>query len=155
MIQEEINSKIFCVVMKAGRMTTNEFVRAMRKAEQELENPKGKQTMKALVQQGQGVTSVTLNHPDMKAIENTLAKFGVDYAIHHDKANGEYQIFFKGKDADVISAALKQVMAEQVTKKEKAPSLAMKMKRIAEELAKVATKSKSKEHEHEKSQPER
>ena len=43
--------------------------------------PHGKQTVKQLIGQNQGVSTVESNDPDIKAFDRIARKYGVDYAI--------------------------------------------------------------------------
>lgn len=49
--------------------------------------PHGKQTVKQLVGQNQGVSNVELTDPSIRAFERIARKYGVDYAVKRDRAN--------------------------------------------------------------------
>ena len=48
--------------------------------------PKGKQTIRELVGQNQGVTNIDIAGTDLKGFEKYAREFGVDYAITRDKS---------------------------------------------------------------------
>ena len=90
--------------------------------------PCGKQSVKKLIGQNQGVTRVDLSHDDdVKQFEHVARKYGVDYAI--TKVKGEkprYLIFFKARDNDALTAALEEYTAQRMRGKGK-PSLHSKL----------------------------
>lgn len=94
--------------------------------------PHGKQSVKQLIGQNQGVTSIESNDHDIKAFDKVARKYGVDYAIKKVKdENGKhkYIIFFKGRDNDAITSAFKEYTAKSMEKAKK-PSVLKKLKDI-------------------------
>ena len=71
-------------------------------------NPHGKQTVKQLIGQNQGVSNIEITDPSIKEFEKIARKYGVDYAVKKDRSSSppKYLIFFKGRDADALTAAL-------------------------------------------------
>ena len=69
--------------------------------------PRGKQTVKQLIGQNQGVSNIEITDPSIKDFERIARKFGVDYAVKKDRSSSppKYLIFFKGRDADALTAA--------------------------------------------------
>jgi hypothetical protein len=61
--------------------------------------PHGKQTVKQLIGQNQGVSNVELTDPSIRAFERIARKYGVDYAVKRDRANDppRFLIFFKSR----------------------------------------------------------
>ncbi len=80
--------------------------------------PHGKQTVKQLIGQDQGVSNIEINDPSMKDFNRIARKYGVDYAIRRDKNSDppRFLIFFKSRDADAITAAFQEYSEKQVTK---------------------------------------
>ena len=78
--------------------------------------PHGKQTVKQLVGQNQGVSNVELTDPSIRAFERIARKYGVDYAIKRDRANDppRFLIFFKSRDTDALTAAMKEYAGKRV-----------------------------------------
>ena len=75
---------------------------------------RGKQTVKQLVGQGQGVNTVELEDPSVRDFDRVARKYGVDYAITKDKSGDvpKYLCFFKARDADAMTAAFNAYSAE-------------------------------------------
>ena len=85
--------------------------------------PHGKQTVKKLIGQNQGVSSIDVADKDIKEFERITRKYGVDYAVH--RAKGEkprYVVFFKARDTDALNAAFEEFTQAKELKKEK-PSI--------------------------------
>ena len=64
----------------------------------------GRQSVKKLVGQNQGVSNVELSGEDIKAFERVARKYGVDYAVKKVKGDApRFLIFFKARDADALT----------------------------------------------------
>ena len=117
---------------------------------------KGKQSVKELIGQGQGVSSMDIGDSGIKDFKKIANKYGVDFAIVKDK-NADpplYTVFFKAKDADAIKQILKEYAAKQMKKKEKAaekkPSILQKLKKFKEKVASMPRKDKERRKEQER-----
>ena len=73
---------------------------------------RGKQTVKQLTQQNQGVSNIDIQDKEIRQFERIARKYGVDYAVKKDRSTSppKYMIFFKGRDADAITAAFQEYM---------------------------------------------
>lgn len=73
----------------------------------------GKQSVKELIGQQQGVSKVDVDKTDLKGFERYARKYGVDYAIRKDRSADppRYYVFFKAKDSDALSAAFSEYAA--------------------------------------------
>ena len=80
--------------------------------------PHGKQTVKQLIGQNQGVSNVELTDPSIRAFERIARKYGVDYAVKRDRANDppRFLIFFKSRDADALTSAFNEYAGKKVRK---------------------------------------
>ena len=90
--------------------------------------PHGKQSVKQLVGQGQGVSNIELTDPSIRDFDRIARKYGVDYAVKRDRSSDppRFLIFFKGRDNDAITAAFQEYTNQKV-KKASRPSV---MKRL-------------------------
>lgn len=117
---------------------------------------KGKQSVKELIGQGQGVSSMEVGDSGIRDFKKIANKYGVDFAIVKDKDVDppKYMVFFKAKDADAITQVLKEYAAKQTKKKERAekerPSILKKLQKFKEKVASMPRKSKEKRKEHER-----
>lgn len=73
-------------------------------------HPRGKQTVKQLVRQNQGVSNIEVDDPGIRAFERVARKYGVDYAVKKDRSSNppKYLVFFKARDADAVTAAFQE-----------------------------------------------
>ena len=132
------------LVINSAKLTGRLFIAAIRKFLEHNKNktaviPHGKQTVKQLIGQNQGVTSIESNDPDIKAFDRVARKYGVDYAVkkvRDDEGKSKYIIFFKGRDNDAVTSAFKEYTAKSM-EKEKKPSI---QKKLQEMGAKVQNK---------------
>ena len=129
-MQEDIEHRAVTLAINTGKMTGRTFRNALAKLLHFLKNkhqqhkqvkPRGKQSVKKLIGQNQGVSRVDLSHDDdVKQFEHVARKYGVDYAI--TKVKGEkprYLIFFKARDNDALTAALEEYTVQRVRGKDK------------------------------------
>lgn len=143
-MQEEVDSKTIALVINSAKLTGRLFIAAIRKFLEHNKNktaviPHGKQTVKQLIGQNQGVTSIESNDPDIKAFDRVARKYGVDYAVkkvRDDDGKSKYIIFFKGRDNDAVTSAFKEYTVKSM-EKEKKPSI---QKKLQEMGAKVQNK---------------
>ena len=143
-MQEEVDSKTVALVINSAKLTGRLFIAAIRKFLEHNKNknaviPHGKQTVKQLIGQNQGVTTFESNDIDVKGFERYARKYGVDYAIKKVRDNtgkAKFIVFFKGRDNDAITSAFKEYTAKSM-EKEKKPSI---MKKLHEMSAKVQNK---------------
>jgi hypothetical protein len=158
-MQEEVDSRTVALVINTAKLTGRVFIAAIRKflEHQSVKKyqkaeviPHGKQSVKQLIGQNQGVTSIESNDPDIRAFEKVARKYGVDYAIKKvkdDSGKHKYVIFFKGRDNDAITAAFREYTAKAMEKARK-PSILKKLQEIGavmQNQVKERTKEKKRE----------
>lgn len=109
--------------------------------------PRGKQTVKALVGQNQGVANIEIDDKNIKDFDRVARKYGVDYAVKKDRTTSppKYLVFFKARDADALTAAFKEYTADTVKKRSR-PSIIQKLRAILPQVREQA-KEKKKELE--------
>ena len=149
-MQDEINEKTVALYIKTGKLTAEVLQKAMKAAlaqskKQIGKQPHGKQTLKQLMKQNTGVSSMEITDANIKAFEPVAKKYGIDYSLK--KVKGEepprYLVFFKGRDVDVMTEAFKEFAAKQLNK-EKKPSI-RKALAAFKEKAKQMNQSRQKE----------
>ena len=165
-MQEEVENKTVHLAIQTGKVTVKTLLRGLhawyrhhqRKkdvAKMSGESVKGKQSVKELIGQGQGVSSMDIGDSGIKDFKKIANKYGVDFAIVKDKEAdpARYTVFFKAKDADAITQILKEYAAKQTKKKERAakekPSILQKLKKFKEKGASMPRKSKERRKERE------
>ena len=130
-LQEEITQKTLALCVETGKMTAQLLQQAMKKVLADMEkhkkNPQlrhGKQTLRQLMKHNTGVSNIEITDSNIKAFESTAKKYGIDFALKKDATESppRYLVFFKGRDADVLTAAFKEFSAKKLTQ-EKKPSI--------------------------------
>lgn len=158
-MQEEIENRTVTLIISAVKLTARELKagmdkylsekksKAMEKARAAPEKPSGKQTVKQLVGQNQGVSNIEVTERNIKGFDRVARKYGVDYAIKKDKT-GEiprYLVFFKARDADALTAAFTEYTGKKAKAKEKPSIIRMLRALRAPEIAKDVTRVRNKD----------
>ena len=132
-MQEEVESRSLTLAINTAKLTGRTLKNAIakllayrknKKAAKAYVHPQGKQSVKKLIGQNQGVSSIELADGSIR-----------DFAIKKDKSAGKprYLVFFKARDADALTAALK----EYAGKKERLPSVLKKLRDLTAQAAKA------------------
>ena len=157
-MQEQINEKTVALSIKTAKLTAEILQKAVKKMLEARKHKtskeyKGKQTLKHLMKQNTGVSSMEITDANIKAFEPIAKKYGIDYSLK--KVKGEepprYLVFFKGRDVDVMTEAFKEFAAKQLNK-EKKPSIRKalaafkeKAKQLNQNREKVKNKDRGRE----------
>lgn len=149
-VQEEIEQKTFNIVVSTTKLTARTVLNAGRAAlrEYQARASSGKQSVRMLLRQGRGVSSVEISKTGIRGFERYAKKYGIDYAIRKDNAEvpPRYLVFFKAPDADAFNAAFKEYSAS-VLNKTKRPSVLAKLHELAQTIAELPGKVRNKEQE--------
>ena len=128
-MQDEVNEKTIALYIKTGKLTAQTLQKAMKailsKGKKQLaKQPQGKQSLKQLMKQNAGVSNIEITEGNIKAFESTAKKYGIDFALKKDTTESppRYLVFFKGRDADVLTAAFKEFSAKKLNR-DKKPSI--------------------------------
>lgn len=163
-MQEEVENRAVTLVISATKLTgrllkaailkylASRKEKRLQKARAAPEKPTGKQTVKQLIGQNQGVSNIEINDPSIKDFERIARKYGVDYAVKKDRSASppKYLIFFKGRDADALTAAFSEYTQKKVKKADRSerPSVLAKLAQFKELLKNtVVDRSRRKELE--------
>jgi hypothetical protein len=108
----------------------------------------GKQSVKKLIGQGQGVSNIEITDNNIRSFERIARKYGVDYALRKDTTGiiPKYLVFFKARDADALTAAFKEYSGKSI-KREKKPSALAKLNKFKELMKSSPKREKKKELE--------
>ena len=158
-MQEDIENKTVALAINTTKLTVRElraailkFLAAQKNKSKSRDSPEishGKQSVKTLAKQNQGMTSIEITDKNIKSFERVAKKYGVDFAVKKDKSitPPKYIVFFKGRDADAITAAFTEFTSKTMKKAER-PSVLIQLKKFTELVKNTITdrvKSKSKE----------
>ena len=129
-MQDEVRDKSVAFVISigktGGRLTADLLRAAMRRYLEQSRHPQahhGKQTVKQLVEQGAGVQNIEITDKNIKSFERVARKYGVDFALKKDPAQGRYLVFFKARDADALNAAFAEYTAKTLNRQRGKPSI--------------------------------
>ena len=154
-MQEETTQKTIALAIKTAKLDGKMLQAALRKLLQLYRKARdtphrGKQTLKQLMRHGTGVSNIEITDPSIKEFEKIARKYGVDYAVKKDRSTSppKYLIFFKGRDADALTAAFTEYTSKKVKKAEKTerPSVLAKLSQF-KEMVKNAVVDRTKRKE--------
>ena len=166
-MQEDVENRTVAITTSAAKFTGRLFKAAICKYLEHRKNvktqkankvraspvvPHGKQTVKQLIGQNQGVSNIEINDPSIRDFERIARKYGVDYAVKKDRSTSppKYLIFFKGRDADALTAAFSEYTQKKVKKADRSerPPVLEKLAQFKELLKNtVVDRSRRKELE--------
>ena len=141
-MQEQVTQKTMALSIKTAKISGTVLQAAMRQFlkmyRKQRDTPKhGKQTLKQLMRHGTGVSNIEITDTNIKAFSQTAKKYGIDFALK--KADDRYLVFFKGRDADVLTAAFREFSAKKLDKERK-PSVRRDLTAKKAEAAKQTAK---------------
>ena len=140
-MQEEVNERVIAISIKATQISAVTLQKALKivlshmKKQPKTDNViHGKQTLPQLMKQNTAVSNVEITDNNIKAFEHTAKKYGIDYALKKDNSvtPSRYLVFFKGRDADVLTAAFQEFSAKALNIQEK-PSVLQEIAKIKKE----------------------
>jgi hypothetical protein len=156
-MQEEVENRSVALAINTTKLTARVLRAAILKYLASRKNkkakepviPHGKQSVKDLAKQNQGLSNIEVTDKNIKSFERVAKKYGVDFAIKKDKSvtPPKYLVFFKGRDADAITSAFTEFTAKTMRKAERLSVLAQ-LKKFTELVKNSITdrvKTKSKE----------
>jgi len=155
-LQEEVENRTVSLAIRSSKLTADVLKKAITKylayrkektKAKAVMKPTGKQTVKELIGQNQGVSNIEITEKNIKGFDRVARKYGVDYAVKKD-TSGEipkYLVFFKARDADALTAAFTEFASKE--KNREKPSVIkhlrdLKAPEIAKDVAKVRHKEK-------------
>ena len=149
-MQEEVENRTVNLAISTTRLSARTIVAGIRmylqhqrnaaaKKPVKVEGVHGKQSVKELIGQNQGVSRMPLGDASIREFEREARKYGVDFAVTKDKSvhPPQYTVFFKARDNDA-----KQLNAE------KKPSIVKQLEKLKALVASLPSKVRHKEQEH-------
>ena len=154
-MQEEVENRTVSLAIRSSKLTADVLKKAITKylayrkeitKAKAVLKPTGKQTVKELIGQNQGVSNIEITEKNIKGFDRVARKYGVDYAVKKD-TSGEipkYLVFFKARDADALTAAFTEFASKE--KNREKPSVIKHLRDLkAPEIAKDAQRVRHKE----------
>jgi len=149
-MQEEVEQKTFSIVVSTTKLTARTILNAGKAAiqQQQAKMAGGKQSVRMLLRQNRGVSSVEIDKTNIRGFERYAKKYGIDYAIRKDNSEmpPRYLVFFKAPDVEAFNAAFKEYSASLLSKT-KRPSVLEKLHELVQAAAELPGKVRRKEQE--------
>lgn len=153
-LQEEVEQKTFNIVVSTTKLTARTILNAGRTALQQYQSKlladksSGKQSVRMLLRQNRGVSSVEIDKTNIKGFERYAKKYGIDYAIRKDSSEvpPRYLVFFKAPDAEAFQSAFTEYSASLLNK-DKRPSVLARLQELVQAAAELPGKVRHKEQE--------
>jgi len=155
-MQEEVENKTINLAISTSKLTWCTLVNAFRAYKQHRDKaaaraspyPHGKQTVKELIGQNQGVTNIEIQNTGIRDFEHIAKKYGIDYAITKDNGTipPKYLVFFKARDADAMTAAFNEYGAKQLHKQQR-PSVLEQLSKLKALVAAIPDKVRNRQQE--------
>ena len=128
-MQEDIENRSLTLMINSSKLTARtlataftKFLRYTRNKVKEHDDvkPQGRQTIKELIAQNQGVEKTELADKDeVKTFDRIAKQYGVDYAIKKGispEGKQRYILFFKARDRSAIDQAMSAYAADYMKK---------------------------------------
>ena len=164
-MQEYIEEKSYALVIQGAKITAHELRKALEILLRQMKTSKrqqdsktqsktsvGKQSMRDLSKDGASLSSIEITDDNIKSFERVARKYNINFALKKDKHVDppKWVVFFKGRDADSMTAAFKEYTGKSVTRgKGKKPSILGMLDRAKEHAKKQIAKVRNKKQEHE------
>ena len=156
-MQEEIEQKSLNIMISTTKLSARTVLRAVKAAFRLYQSKasQGKQSVRTLLRQNRGVSSVEISKTGIRGLERYAKKYGIDYAIRKDTSEvpPRYLVFFKAPDAEAFNSAFKEYSASLLNK-DKRPSVLAKLHELVQAAAelpgKSGTRNRSVDCDHEK-----
>lgn len=151
-MQEDIENKTVTLMINSSKFTGRTLRSAITKLLHHMKNQSskqvvhhGKQTVKQLIGQDQGVSNIEINDPSIKEFEKIARKYGVDFAVKKVKGEkSKHLVFFKARDADALTAAFTEYTDKRLHQKER-PSVLKMLNHLKAKMANREAPAKNKE----------
>ena len=150
-MQEEVEQRVVTLIINCTKLTEQELRKALSKllaqmkSSRQNKQPHGKMSVKQLAAQNRGLQSIEVTDQNIGSFNRIARKYGIDFAPFKAKGQDRYLVFFKGQDADAMTAAFKEYTA-QTMKKHSRPSVLAKLEQF-KALVKSRTVAREKKKE--------
>ena len=158
-MQEEVENRTVNLAISTTRLSARTIVAGIRmylqhqrnaalKKPAKEEGVHGKQTVKELIGQTQGVSRMPIGDASIREFEREARKYGVDFAVTKDKTVSppQYTVFFKARDADALQQIADSLVAKQMNAQKK-PSILKQLTKLKDLVASLPSKVRNKEHD--------
>ncbi len=151
-MQEEVENRTVTLAINGTKFSAGLLKSAIAKfLAHRKEIPHGRQSVKQLIGQNQGVSSIEVSDSSMRDFDRVARKYGVDYAVRRDRSAcpPKFLVFFKARDADAITAAFNEYAGDKLKNRRKSrgrvrPSVLRRLREFKDLVASTAEKVRNK-----------
>ena len=139
-MQEEIEQKSATLMINGTKFSLRTLKSAALKLLAHRQNPSAPGV------KHQGVSNIELSGQDLKEFQRITRRYGVDYAIR--KVDGDKPrvlVFFKARDSDALTAALKELASTKARTQSERPSVLQRLEKAKEQATKTIGKIRNRE----------
>ncbi len=156
-MQEEVENRTVNLAITTTRLSVQTVVTGIRmylnhrnnaSKQKAMKGVHGKQSVKELIGQNQGVSRMPIGDASIREFEREARKYGVDFAVTKDKTVSppQYTVFFKARDADALQQIADSLVAKQMNAQKK-PSILKQLTKLKDLVASLPSKVRNKEHD--------
>lgn len=144
-MQEEVEGKAVTLLVSGARLSArtlkeviSRYLQAQKGQFRKLRSSgvekKGKQSVKSLMKQGQGVVPMEVKGKGIRQLEKITRKYRIDYSIKKCRGTEKptYQIYFKAKDKDMMTQAFEEFAGKKVKAASRKASVVEKLNQFKE-----------------------
>jgi hypothetical protein len=97
-----------------------------------------------MLDKGSELSNIEITDNNIRSFERVARKYGIDYSLKRDKSTDppKYLVFFRAKDADVMTAAFKEYSGLTL-QKSKRKSIKLRLQKAIEKAAKHREREKT------------
>lgn len=124
-MQDELDQKVVTLSVTASKFTAKLFYQALQYHQDKLSTHTGKQSLKHLKKQGQGLEKVDIEKEGLKEFKKAARNYNVDFSVTKEKGSDppKFYLHFKARDETAINSAMKESLEAIVKKNSKKPLL--------------------------------
>lgn len=149
-MQEEVENKTVNLMISTTKLSARTILMAAKAylRHRQTVASQGKQSVKHLLRQNRGVSSVDISETSIKGFERIAKKYGIDYAVRKDRSCDppRYLVFFKAPDTDAFNVAFKEY-SNSVMYQTHRPSVLARLHELVQAAAELPGKVRHKEQE--------
>lgn len=152
-MQEEVENRTVNLAITTTKLTCRQLIRILNKVyhdmmSQQEKTPKGRQSVKKLLQQNQGAAASEVDQRGIREFEQLARKYGIVYAVRKNKSVDppRYTVFVRAKDGEALGALCNEYQARVMNRNEK-PSVLAQLNKFKNLVASLPKKIREKKQE--------
>ena len=157
-MQDEINQQTVALMIRATKISAQILQQAIaksfldpRKINEKINSmtfeTHGKQCLRSLMDQGAELSNIPISEDNIGDFERVAKKYEIDYSLKKDNSREDpcYLVFFKARDADVMTAAFREYCRDVLPEQEQAREKSSVLEKLEQKQAQARNLQKKKE----------